>query len=257
MPADRRLDRHPIGVALGLPHRVLGAVAADLENADVGFGGAPLQVVGLFSCFSLACASSSASVFFSAWIFGSISFFTHLELRALWPLSACISSLSSARRAASSSACLLPDLLLEIVELDPPVERVLHLILPVELDEQVALCAPCCPARTSVVMTRDCCSARRAAAWKWWWLRPLRRSRRVGPIREVAPGLPSSWIRVAAAPEPTTGRGERSVSGGDRRERARQPPPANEVAVGWRTYKLGISDGRESLNSWSFLHAEL
>ena len=44
--ADRRVDRHPVGVAGRLPFGVRGTVAADLEDAHVGFGGAPLQLVG-------------------------------------------------------------------------------------------------------------------------------------------------------------------------------------------------------------------
>ena len=46
MPPIGETDGHPLGVALGLPHRALGAVAADLEDLEVGFGGVPFQLVG-------------------------------------------------------------------------------------------------------------------------------------------------------------------------------------------------------------------
>ena len=93
-------------------------------------------------------------MFFSAWIFGSISFLTISSCARPSALSACIISLSSLARAAPRLRLLLLDLLLEIVELDAAVERALQLILAVEFDDQVAL-AHHVPGRTSVVITRD------------------------------------------------------------------------------------------------------
>ncbi len=46
MPLIGAIDGHPLGVALGLAHRVLGAIAADLQDLEVRFGRFPLEGVG-------------------------------------------------------------------------------------------------------------------------------------------------------------------------------------------------------------------
>ena len=140
IPAIGELDGHPIGVALRLAHRVLGAIPPNLQDLEVRFAGTAASARRSSSAASsFACASSSACVFFSAWIFGSISFLTISSCARPMALCACSSSLSSFARAARRFRFLLLDLLLEIVELDPAVERVLELILAIELDEQIAL----------------------------------------------------------------------------------------------------------------------
>ena len=122
---DRRLDRHALGVALGLPHRVLGAVAANLEDLDVGVGGAPLQVVGLLQLLELGLRLLERQR-----VLLGLDLRQHLVLERSRAARARARSrpaqlavvLGRARR--GSSASLLANLLLEIVQLGAAIERV-------------------------------------------------------------------------------------------------------------------------------------
>ena len=98
------MDGHPLGVAGGLPLGVGGAIAADLQNPDVRFGGAPFQLVCRLELLHRRLACSSASLFFSALIFGSSSFLPISSWARPIALSARVISLSSCARAARSCA---------------------------------------------------------------------------------------------------------------------------------------------------------
>ena len=77
-------------------------------------------------------------MFFSAWIFGSMSFFSISSCARCSALSACFKRAVVGGDGGVLLRPPLADLLLEIVQLGLLVERVADLLLAVELDEQIA-----------------------------------------------------------------------------------------------------------------------
>ena len=129
------------------------------------------------SCFSVAFACSSALMFFSASILAIIGFLiissSARDSRALRNLDLAV----VLRRGRALLRLALADLLLEIGELRAAVERVGQLLLPVELDDEVARLHGAAGPHQPRDHERLACSDRRGGERRWWStgsLRPCR-----------------------------------------------------------------------------------
>ncbi len=139
IPLDGRDDRHALGVGLGLAHRVLGAVAADLEDLEVRLGRFALEGVGRLQLIQGRDGLLDGEVVLLGLNSRQQLVLGGLELgareRALGEQDLAI----VARPGGALAGVLLLDLLIEVVQLGAPVEGVGELRLAVELDEEVTL----------------------------------------------------------------------------------------------------------------------
>ena len=136
--ADRRENRHLVGVALGLLHGVLGAIAANLQDAHVGLRGLALQIERGLELREPGVRFLERLLVLLRLDFRQELVLDDLELR---PAAAALRLFQLAlvfRARGALLGVLLPNLLLEIAQLDAAIERVLQLVLAIELDEQVA-----------------------------------------------------------------------------------------------------------------------
>ena len=153
--ANRRMDGHAFGVAGRLPLRVGGAVAADLEDADVGFGGAALQLVGGLELLQRRLRLLERQRVLLGVDLRQQLVLAHFELRAADRALGERHLAVVVRPRGALLRFALRDLLLEILQLGAAIERVLDLILAIELDNQIARADGDCRARTSLVMTSE------------------------------------------------------------------------------------------------------
>src|SRR6185503_4335402 len=135
---QRRRDQHLLGVRLRLPHVGGGAVAADLEDPDVGGGGAALEVVGFLQLLQLGFRFLEGERVLLGLDLRKHVVLHELESRLL------LRALRLRERAVVAGArrhflgLALLDLLLEVGQLGAPIQRVAQLLLAIELDQRIA-----------------------------------------------------------------------------------------------------------------------
>ena len=115
-----------------------GPVASDLENPHVGFGGAALQIVGLLQLLESRCSLFERQRILLGLDLRQHFVLEHLEFRALERRLGLLQGAVIGRARGGFLRASLANLLFEIVELGLLVEGVAHLLLPIELDQQVA-----------------------------------------------------------------------------------------------------------------------
>ena len=142
MPLDRRDDRHALGVGLGLAHRVLGPVAADLEDLEVRLGRLALEGVGRLQLIQRRYGLFDGEVVLLRLNSRQQLVLGGLELGARERAFGQQDLAVVARLGGALAGVLLPDLLIEVVQLGAPIEGAGELRLAVELDEEVALLRP-------------------------------------------------------------------------------------------------------------------
>ena len=132
------MDLHPGRVGLGLFHRVFSLVAPDLEDLEIRFGRDPPEIER-----RLELPEARLRLFERLVVLLRLDLREHRVLEVLelgaGPRALRLLQLALIARARGGPlVLLLPDLLLEVVQLGPAVESVRQLLLAVELDEQIA-----------------------------------------------------------------------------------------------------------------------
>ena len=137
MPAERGEDGHAFGVGFGHLHRAFSPVPPDLQDADVGLGGLAFQFVSGLQLFERGLGLLEREGVLLGIDPGDHVVLDHLELR---PRDRALGDLDLTfvlRRGGALLGLALADLLLQVLQLGPPVERVGELLLPVELDDEI------------------------------------------------------------------------------------------------------------------------
>ena len=132
------MNLHARGVGLRLLHGVFGLAPPDLQDLEIGVRRQPLEIVRGLELLQLGTGLFERLLVLLGLDFRDHRVLDHLEIG---PAERALRQLDLAVVLGAGGAplrFLLPDLLLEIAQLGPPVERVLQLILAIELDEQVA-----------------------------------------------------------------------------------------------------------------------
>ena len=179
--ADRGENGHPLGVRFGHPHRVFGAVAADPEDLDVGFSSLPFQLVGRFQLRERRLGLLARQGVLLRVDLGDHGVLEHLELRSRHGAFGDLDLALVLRRRGALLRFALADLLLELLKLGPAVERVGDLLLPVELDDEIAALHGAARPDQPGDDERHACSGPRAGARRRWWTARPRRCRSGAP----------------------------------------------------------------------------
>ena len=134
---NRRRDDHPVGVVLGRFHRRVGAIALDLENAQLGLLGAALQIERRLELLLLRLRLFQPQLVLFLIDAAQIGILLHLELGVLDGIRRDRKLRIVLRARLFLLGAFLPNLLFEVAVLGSLVDGGLQLVLPVEFHQEL------------------------------------------------------------------------------------------------------------------------